>query len=65
MSRKIQKQISRREFLKLGAAGGGALAASNLVMWLSGCTSRTGGEPTTLNVLTPAAPDPAPGISAG
>ena len=60
MSPKIQKPISRRDFLKLGAAGGGALAASNLVMWLSGCTSGGGGEPTSLNVLTPAAPDPAP-----
>ena len=60
MSPKIEKPISRRDFLKLGAAGGGALAASNLVMWLSGCTSGGGGEPTTLNVLTPAAPDPAP-----
>ncbi|MCJ7662503.1 MAG: sugar ABC transporter substrate-binding protein [Anaerolineales bacterium] len=60
MSRKIQKPISRRDFLKMGAAGGSALAASNLVMWLSGCTSGGGGEPTTLNVLTPAAPDPAP-----
>ena len=50
MKRKTQKHISRRDFLKLGAAGAGSLAASNLVMWLSGCTSGTGGEPVTLTV---------------
>jgi multiple sugar transport system substrate-binding protein len=51
-------KITRRDFLKLGATGAGALAASNLALWLSGC-SAAGGEKT-LNVLTPAAPDPAP-----
>lgn len=53
------KELSRREFMKLGAAGAGALAASNLALWLSGC-SAGGGAEKTLNVLTPAAPDPAP-----
>ncbi len=59
MNRKINK-ISRRDFLKLGAAGAGSLAASNLLMWLSGCAPQAGGEETTVNVLVPAAPDPAP-----
>jgi multiple sugar transport system substrate-binding protein len=57
MNRK--NQISRRDFLKLGAAGAGSLAASNLLMFLSGCAPGAGSEKT-LNVLTPAAPDPAP-----
>jgi len=51
-----KKQISRREFLKLGALGVGGLTLSN---FLAACSSQASG-PTTLNILVPAAPDPAP-----
>ena len=49
-------QISRRDFLKLGAASAGALTLSR---FLAACAPKSSG-PVTLNVLVPAAPDPAP-----
>jgi multiple sugar transport system substrate-binding protein len=52
----INKRITRREFMKLSAASIGGLAMSN---FLAGCAGAPSG-PITLNVLVPAAPDPAP-----
>lgn len=48
-------RLSRRDFLKLGAASAGAVALSRL---LAACTPA--GKSNTMNVLVPAAPDPAP-----
>jgi len=47
---------SRRDFLKLAGAGTASVALSNL---LAACAPKSTG-PATLNVLVPAAPDPAP-----
>src|SRR5512142_2538129 len=47
---------SRRDFLKLAGAGTASVALSNL---LAACAPKSAG-PVTLNVLVPAAPDPAP-----
>lgn len=52
----MSARISRRGFLKLGLAGAGSLALSR---YLTGCAPKPSG-PVTLNVLVPAAPDPAP-----
>lgn len=49
-------RLSRPDFLKLAGAGAATLALSN---YLSACTPKASG-PVTLNVLVPAAPDPAP-----
>jgi multiple sugar transport system substrate-binding protein len=49
-------QLSRRDFLKLAGAGAAGVAFSNL---LAACAPKSTG-PVTLNVLVPAAPDPAP-----
>ena len=49
-----QVQFSRRDFLKLAGMGAAGLALSN---YLAACAPKGGG---TLNVLVPAAPDPAP-----
>jgi len=54
------RNITRRDFLKFSAAGASALAAGNVLLGLTGCSSVGGGGEKTLNVLTPAAPDPAP-----
>jgi multiple sugar transport system substrate-binding protein len=48
-------RLSRRDFLKLGAASAGAVALSRL---LAACAPA--GKTKTMNVLVPAAPDPAP-----
>lgn len=48
-------RLSRRDFLKLGAASAGAVALSRL---LAACAPA--GKSNTMNVLVPAAPDPAP-----
>jgi multiple sugar transport system substrate-binding protein len=48
--------LSRRDFLKVSAASLGGLALGS---YLAGCAPQAG-EPVTLNVLVPAAPDPAP-----
>jgi multiple sugar transport system substrate-binding protein len=50
-------RLSRREFLKLAGLGAAGVAASNV---LAACAPRQASGPVTLNVLTPAAPDPAP-----
>src|SRR5512142_201012 len=47
---------SRRDFLKLAGAGTASVTLSNL---LAACAPKSAG-PVTLNVLVPAAPDPAP-----
>jgi ABC-type glycerol-3-phosphate transport system substrate-binding protein len=53
--------ISRRNFLKLAGMGAAGLTMGN---FLVSCTPKETG-PVTLNVLTPAAPDPAPpGVAA-
>jgi multiple sugar transport system substrate-binding protein len=49
-------QVSRRDFLKLAGVGATGVALSN---FLAAC-SPAAGAPATLNVLVPAAPDPAP-----
>ena len=49
-------RLSRPDLLKLAGAGAATLALSN---YLSACTPKASG-PVTLNVLVPAAPDPAP-----
>lgn len=49
-------RISRRNFLKLAGTGAAGVAFSNL---LAACAPQSTG-PATLNVLVPAAPDPAP-----
>ena len=51
-------KVTRRDFLKLGAVGTSAVAASSLAPWLSACSIAA--EETVLNVLVPAVPDPAP-----
>ena len=48
-------RLSRRDFLKLAGVGAAGLALSN---YLAACAPASGGG--TLNVLVPAAPDPAP-----
>jgi len=50
------RYISRRNFLKLAGMGAAGVAMGN---FLAGCTPKSSG-PITLNVLVPAAPDPAP-----
>lgn len=52
-------RITRRDFLKVSALGTGALAVSSLSPVLAGCTPAKS-KTVTLNVLVPAAPDPAP-----
>ena len=49
-------QVSRRDFLKLAGVGATSVALSN---FLAACAPAAG-APATLNVLVPAAPDPAP-----
>lgn len=49
-------RVSRRGFLKMAGAGAAGVAFSNL---LAACAPKSAG-PVTLNVLAPAAPDPAP-----
>lgn len=49
-------RMSRRDFLKLAGAGTASVALAN---FLAACAPRSSG-PVTLNVLVPAAPDPAP-----
>ena len=49
-------RVSRRDFLKLAGAGATGLALSN---FLAACAPAAG-QKATLNVLVPAAPDPAP-----
>ena len=49
-------RLSRRDFLKLAGAGAASLALSDV---LAACAPKAEG-PVTLNVLVPAAPDPAP-----
>ena len=49
-------RLSRRDFLKLAGVGTAGLALSN---YLAACAPKASG-PVTLNVLVPAAPDPAP-----
>lgn len=48
-------RVSRRDFLKLAGAGAASVALAN---FLASCTPKSEGG--TLNVLVPAAPDPAP-----
>lgn len=52
----MRSSMSRRNFLKFSLAGASGLALSH---FLAGCTPKASG-PITLNVLVPAAPDPAP-----
>jgi len=49
-------RLSRRDFLKLAGVGTASIALSN---YLAACAPKSSG-PATLNVLVPAAPDPAP-----
>ncbi len=49
-------RMSRRDFLKLAGAGTASVALAN---FLAACAPQSSG-PVTLNVLVPAAPDPAP-----
>ena len=49
-------QLSRRDFLKLAAVGSASVALGDL---MAACSPKPSG-PTKLNVLVPAAPDPAP-----
>ena len=49
-------RLSRRDFLKLAGVGTASIALSN---YLAACAPKSDG-PATLNVLVPAAPDPAP-----
>jgi multiple sugar transport system substrate-binding protein len=55
----LPNRITRRDFLKVSAVGASALAASSLGPLLAGCAPAAS-KTTTLNVLVPAAPDPAP-----
>lgn len=55
----LPHRMTRRDFLKFSALGAGALAASSLSPLLAGCAPAKP-KTTTLNVLVPAAPDPAP-----
>lgn len=58
MVTKHSSRLSRRNFLKLGATGAGLAALGGLPSFLAGCSPQT--QTATLNVLVPAAPDPAP-----
>jgi len=53
MSHNFPSKLTRREFLKLGAVSAGAAM-------LARCAPQAASGPVTLNVLVPAAPDPAP-----
>jgi multiple sugar transport system substrate-binding protein len=53
MRRNIPSNLTRRDFLKLSAMGASAAI-------LARCAPQVASGPTTLNVLVPAAPDPAP-----
>jgi multiple sugar transport system substrate-binding protein len=56
INNKLNNSISRRNFLKLSAAGTAGLALTSLA---TGCAPKATGKQK-LNVLVPAAPDPAP-----
>jgi multiple sugar transport system substrate-binding protein len=56
MNSYINSKLSRREFLKITAVGSAGLAMSQ---FLSGCAPKKS-EKVKMNVLVPAAPDPAP-----
>src|SRR5512136_1818711 len=55
----LAHRMTRRGFLKVSALGASAIAASSLSPLLAGCTAAKP-QTITLNVLVPAAPDPAP-----
>ena len=54
-SNRMTNRVSRRDFLKLAGAGAASVALAN---FLAACAPKSAGG--TLNVLVPAAPDPAP-----